>query len=158
MVRMTQVWTLFIALVASLASAQTSQVKSAATTDGSQIVFTNNGPRPVGPYSQAVVAGGLVYVAGQTALDPATGKIVEGDISAQTDRVMKNIAAILTAGGSSLDRVVRTTVYLRSASDFTRMNQVYGKYFPSNPPARSTVVAEPPIAGALIEIDVVALK
>ncbi|MGA2203308.1 MAG: Rid family detoxifying hydrolase [Terriglobales bacterium] len=158
MVRVTQVWILFIALAASLASAQSSQVKSAASTDRSQIVFTNNGPRPVGPYSQAVVAGGLVYVAGQTALDPATGKLVEGDIAAQTDRVMTNITAILAAGGSSLDRVVRTTVYLRSASDFSRMNQVYGKYFPSNPPARSTVIAEPPLAGALIEIDVIALK
>jgi 2-iminobutanoate/2-iminopropanoate deaminase len=122
------------------------------------VVSTKDAPSASGPYSQAIVAGGFVYVAGQVSRDPSTNKIVEGDISAQTDRVMKNIAAILAAAGSSMDKIVRTTIYLKNVSDFSKMNQVYATYFKNSPPARSTVGVDLPAPGALVEIDVVALK
>jgi 2-iminobutanoate/2-iminopropanoate deaminase len=122
------------------------------------VISTKDAPPAAGSYSQAIVAGGFVYVSGQVPRDPGTNKMVEGDISTQTDRVMKNIEAILAAAGSRMDNVVRTTVYLKNVSDFAKMNAVYGSYFKSNPPARSTVGVDLPAPGALVEIDAVALK
>ena len=120
-------------------------------------VRTPEAPAPVGPYSQAVVAGGFVFASGQIPLDPATGKLVSGEIEAQTERVLDNLRAVLEAAGSSLDRVVRSSVYLVDLAVFPRMNAVYARYFASDPkPARSTVqVAALPL-GAQVEIDVVA--
>jgi len=124
-----------------------------------QAVATKDAPAAGGPYSQAIKAGEFVFVAGQVPRDPATNKVIEGDISAQTDRVLRNIAAILTAAGTSMDRVVRTTVYLKNVSDFAKMNDVYATYFKATRPARTTIcVADLPAAGALLEIDVIALQ
>ena len=122
-----------------------------------RIVRTEEAPQAIGPYSQAVVGGGFVYVAGQLALDPHTGQLVPGDVRLQTKRVMENIKAILEAAGSSLARVVKTTVFLRDLNDFGAMNEIYGSYFQEDPPARSTVqVAKLPRDG-VVEIEVVAL-
>ena len=120
-------------------------------------VTTAKGPAAIGPYSQAIVAGDFVFVSGQIPLDPETGKLVEGDIHAQTERVMKNLAAILEAGGSSLDLVVKATIYLADLKDFEAMNQVYGSAFSAAPPARATIQAGGLPKGARIEIDAVAL-
>jgi 2-iminobutanoate/2-iminopropanoate deaminase len=122
-----------------------------------QIVRTEQAPQAIGPYSQAVVGGGFVYVAGQLALDPRTGQLVPGDVRIQTKRVMENIKAILEGAGSSLSNVVKTTVFLRDMNDFGAMNEIYGSYFQEDPPARSTFqVAKLPRDGA-VEIEVVAL-
>jgi 2-iminobutanoate/2-iminopropanoate deaminase len=121
-----------------------------------QAVATKNAPLASGPYSQAIKAGGFVFTAGQIAIDPANGKVVSGDISAQTERVLKNIAAILTESGSSMDDVVKTTVYLKNMSDFVAMNEVYGHYFKQTPPARSTAEAARLPKDVLVEIDAVA--
>ena len=121
-------------------------------------IATSNGPSAIGPYSQAVVAGELVFVSGQIPIDPARGALVEGDIAAQTDRVMKNLSAILEAAGSSLDKVVKTTVYLADLNDFTVMNETYGKYFKADPPARATVQVAKLPKGAAVEIDAIAVK
>lgn len=122
-----------------------------------RIVRTENAPDAIGPYSQAVVAGGFVYTAGQLALDPRTGQLVPGDVRIQTKRVMENIKAILESAGSSLANVVKTTVFLRDMNDFGAMNEIYGSYFQEEPPARSTFqVAKLPRDGA-VEIEVVAL-
>ncbi|HEV2440212.1 MAG TPA: RidA family protein [bacterium] len=122
-----------------------------------RIVRTEEAPQAIGPYSQAVVAGGFVYVAGQLALDPGTGQLVPGDVRIQTKRVMENIKAILGSAGSSLANVVKTTVFLRDMNDFGAMNEIYGSYFQEDPPARSTFqVAKLPRDGA-VEIEVVAL-
>jgi 2-iminobutanoate/2-iminopropanoate deaminase len=146
--------------MASLAFAQGEQTTGSVKGNQTpQPVATTDAPPASGPYSQAIKAGAFVFVAGQVPHDPATNKVIEGDITAQTDRVLKNIAAILTAAGTSLDRVVRTTVYLKNVADFAKMNEVYATYFKTNPPARSTIgVADLPAAGALVEIDVVALQ
>jgi 2-iminobutanoate/2-iminopropanoate deaminase len=115
-------------------------------------------PAPVGPYSQAIVAGGLVFAAGQIPLDPASGKLVEGDVEAQTERVLANLGAVLEAAGASLSRVVRTTVYLADLADFGRMNQVYGRHFASEPrPARTTIQAGRLPGGCAVEIDAIAV-
>jgi 2-iminobutanoate/2-iminopropanoate deaminase len=120
-------------------------------------VRTDAAPKPVGPYSQAVVHGGLVFASGQVPLDPATGRLVEGDIEAQTERVISNLAAVLEAAGSSLARVLRTTVYLEDLSLFARMNAVYARRFDGDPkPARTTIEAAGLPLGAKIEIDVIA--
>jgi 2-iminobutanoate/2-iminopropanoate deaminase len=122
-----------------------------------RIVRTEQAPQAIGPYSQAVVGGGFVYVAGQLALDPGTGQLVPGDVRIQTKRVMENIKAILEGAGSSLSHVVKTTVFLRDMNDFGAMNEIYGSYFQEDPPARSTFqVAKLPRDGA-VEIEVVAL-
>jgi 2-iminobutanoate/2-iminopropanoate deaminase len=122
-----------------------------------EVVESKDTPKAIGPYSQAIKAGGLVFCAGQIALDPATGQLAPGDISAQTDRVLKNLSAVLAAAGSDLDHAVKTTVFLKNISDFPAMNEVYGRYFKTVPPARSTVgVAQLP-RDALVEIDVVAV-
>jgi 2-iminobutanoate/2-iminopropanoate deaminase len=123
-----------------------------------EVVLTKDAPQPVGPYSQAIKAGGFVFVAGQIGFDPATGKLVEGDIKAQTERVLKNLSAVLAGAGSSMDRVVKVTVFLKNISDFQSMNEVYAKFFPNAPPARSTVQVAGLARDALVEIDVVALQ
>src|SRR5512142_947612 len=101
------------------------------------VISTNDGPKAIGPYSQAIRANGFVFVSGQVAIDPATQQVISGDVAAQTDRVLKNLSAILKAAGSGLDRVVRSTVFLKNMGDFAAMNEVYGKYFTQAPPARS---------------------
>lgn len=121
------------------------------------VIRTDDAPRAIGPYSQAVRAGGLLFVSGQIAIDPATNEMVPGDVGVQTRRVMENLKAILAAGGSGLDRVVRTTIYLRDLGDFARVNEVYASYFPQDPPARATIQAAALPRGAAVEIDGVAL-
>ncbi len=120
-------------------------------------VFTEKAPKPVGPYSQAIVANGFVFVAGQVPIDPQTGKVVEGGIREQTKRVLENVKAILEASGSSLEKVVKVNVYLKRAEDFPAMNEIYSQYFPKDPPARTTVIAGMVREEFLIEIDVIAL-
>ena len=122
-----------------------------------KVVATKDAPQPIGPYSQAIKAGGFVFASGQIALDPATGKLIEGDIKAQTERVLKNLSAVLAAAGSSMDRVVRTTVFLKNISDFPAMNEVYGQFFKNEPPSSTVQVAALP-KDSLLEIDVVALQ
>jgi 2-iminobutanoate/2-iminopropanoate deaminase len=119
-------------------------------------VSTEKAPKAIGPYSQAVVHNGLAYLSGQIPLDPASGQLVEGDIAVQTERVLDNLRAVLEAAGSSLDRVLKTTVFLRDMSDFPRMNEVYARYFASNPPARSTVQAARLPRDVSVEIDCIA--
>jgi 2-iminobutanoate/2-iminopropanoate deaminase len=122
-----------------------------------EIISTPKAPQAIGPYSQATRAGGFLFTAGQIALDPATGQIVEGDVPRQTERVMENLKAILEAAGSSFDRVVKATVYLKDMGDFAAMNQVYGRYFATNPPARSTVEAARLPRDVRVEIDLIAI-
>ena len=121
------------------------------------VISTSDGPKAIGPYSQAVRANGFVFVSGQVAIDPATQQVISGDVAAQTDRVLKNLSAILKAAGSGLDRVVRSTVFLKNMGDFAAMNEVYGKYFTQAPPARSTVEVARLPKDVLVEIDVIAL-
>jgi len=121
-----------------------------------RIVATEQAPRAIGPYSQAVVSQGIAYLSGQIPLDPATGQIVEGDIAAQTARVLENLKAVLAACGSSLDLVLKTTVYLKDLAEFAPMNEVYAHYFPVTPPARSTVEVARLPRDARIEIDAIA--
>jgi 2-iminobutanoate/2-iminopropanoate deaminase len=119
-------------------------------------ITTSKAPKAIGPYSQAIKANGLIFVSGQVAIDPATQQVVEGDVAAQTERVMKNLSAILAASGSRLDQVLRSTVFLKSMDDFAAMNAVYAKYFSASPPARSTVEVARLPKDALVEIDVIA--
>jgi 2-iminobutanoate/2-iminopropanoate deaminase len=122
-----------------------------------EIISTKKGPKALGPYSQAVKANGFIFTAGQGPLDPATGKLVEGDIAAQTTRVMENLKAIVEAAGSSLDRAVKATVYLKDMQDFAAMNEVYGRYFAQNPPARTTIQAARLPLDMRLEIDLIVL-
>ena len=122
------------------------------------IVSTDRAPAAVGPYSQAVAAGDLVFTAGQVALDPQTGDLVGEDVRAQTRQVMENLAAVLSAAGSSLDKVVKTTVFLTKMDDFAAMNSVYAEFFASNPPARSTVQVGALPKGSLVEIEAIAVR
>ena len=122
-----------------------------------EVISTKDAPQAIGPYSQAIRANGLVFVSGQVAIDPANQQVVSGDVAAQTERVLKNLAAILQAAGSGLERVVRSTVFLKNMSDFAAMNEVYGRYFNSSPPARSTVEVSRLPKDVLVEIDVIAL-
>ena len=121
-----------------------------------RVVATDKAPGAIGPYNQAIVAGGFVFTAGQIALVPGTAELVAGDVSAQTERVMRNLEAVLAAAGSSFSRVVKTTIYLADMADFAAVNEVYGRYFPESPPARSTVAVRTLPKGAAVEIDVVA--
>ena len=122
-----------------------------------QVIATDNGPKAIGPYSQAIKANGLVFLSGQIPLDPATQQLITGDVADQTERVLQNITGILTAAGTSLAQVIKTTVFLKSMNDFAAMNEVYGRHFTADPPARSTVgVARLP-KDVLVEIDVIAL-
>ncbi len=122
-----------------------------------QIVQSERAPQAIGPYSQAVIAGGFVFASGQIPIDPQTGEFVAGGVAEQTEQVMRNLSAVLTAAGSNFAQVVKTTVYLADMSDFVAMNEVYGRYFPTEPPARATVQAARLPRDARVEIDVIAL-
>ena len=122
-----------------------------------EVIATGQAPQAIGPYSQAIRAQGLIFTSGQIAIDPATAQIIASDVSAQTDRVLKNLSAILQASGSSLGKVLRCTVFLKNMGDFAAMNEVYGRYFQQEPPARSTVEVARLPKDVLIEIDVIAL-
>jgi 2-iminobutanoate/2-iminopropanoate deaminase len=119
-------------------------------------IATKDAPAAIGPYSQAIRSNGLVFASGQVALDPASGELVNGDVRAQTERALQNLEAVLKAAGTSLGQAVKTTVYLKSMGDFSAMNEVYGKFFPAPPPARSTVEVAGLPRQALVEIDVIA--
>ncbi len=122
-----------------------------------EIISTKDAPKAIGPYSQAIKANGFVFVSGQIAIDPATQQLVTGDVAAQTDRVLRNLSEILEAAETGLGKVVRSTVFLKNMSDFAAMNEVYGKYFSTAPPARSTVEVARLPREVLVEIDVIAL-
>jgi 2-iminobutanoate/2-iminopropanoate deaminase len=120
------------------------------------VVLTERGPKPIGPYSQAIKSGGFLFASGQVALDPRSNEFLAGDIRQQTERVLENVKAILEAGGANLHHVVKTTVFLKDMKDFAAMNEVYGKYFSAAPPARSTVQVARLPKDALVEIEVIA--
>ncbi len=123
-----------------------------------KVVSTQGAPKAIGPYSQAVRAGGLLFCSGQIPLDPATGEVVgQGDVAVQTRRCLENLKAVLEAGGSSLDKVVKTTVFLKDMNSFGRMNEVYGEFFPGDPPARAAVEVSRLPKDVLVEIQCVAL-
>ncbi len=122
-----------------------------------EVISTDRGPKAIGPYSQAIKANGLIFVSGQIPLDPRTQQIVDGDVARQTERVLENLKGIVEGAGSSLDRVVKTTVYLKDLADFAAMNEVYGRYFSSSPPARATVEVARLPKDARVEIDLIAL-
>ena len=122
-----------------------------------QVIATNDGPKAIGPYSQAIKASGLIFLSGQIPLEPATQQLIAGDVAAQTERVLQNIAGILRAAGTSLSQVVKTTVFLKSMNDFAAMNEVYGRHFTADPPARSTVEVARLPKDVLVEIEVIAL-
>jgi 2-iminobutanoate/2-iminopropanoate deaminase len=121
-----------------------------------QPIATDQAPEAIGPYSQAILHNGIAYLSGQIPLDPATMQIVEGGIEAQTERVLENVKAVLEASGSSFDRVLKTTVFLKDMGDFPKMNEIYGRYFGTNPPARSTVQAAKLPRDVQVEIDCIA--
>ena len=120
-------------------------------------VATDNAPKAIGPYSQAIIHNGMAFLSGQIPLDPGTGQVVEGDIAAQTARVLENLKAVLEASGSGLDKVVKTTVFIKDMGEFSKMNEVYGKYFSENPPARSTIEAARLPRDVRVEIDAIAI-
>jgi 2-iminobutanoate/2-iminopropanoate deaminase len=122
-----------------------------------EVIATDAGPKAIGPYSQGIKASGFIFLSGQIPLDPASQQLIDGDAAAQTDRVLQNIHGVLRAAGSSLDQVVKTTVFLKNMSDFAAMNEVYGRYFIQSPPARSTVEVARLPKDVLVEIEVVAL-
>ena len=122
-----------------------------------EIVLTDRGPKPIGPYSQAIKANGFLFVSGQVAIDPKTNEFIGGDIKQQTERVLENVKGVLEASGSNLHHVVKTTVFLKDMNDFAAMNEIYGRYFTSAPPARSTVAAAGLPKNALLEVEVIAL-
>lgn len=122
----------------------------------SKIVSTEKAPQAIGPYSQAVIHNGLAYLSGQIPLDPATNQLVSGDIAVQTERVLENLKAVLEASGASLESVLKTTVYLKDMGDFPKMNEIYGRYFTQNPPARATVQAARLPRDVSVEIDAIA--
>ena len=122
-----------------------------------EVISTTHGPKAIGPYSQAVRANGFIFISGQVAFDPATSQLVEGDIAAQTDRVLQNLKGIVEAAGSMLDKTVKTTVFLKDMNDFVKMNEVYARYFPANAPARSTVEVARLPRDVRVEIDLIAL-
>jgi 2-iminobutanoate/2-iminopropanoate deaminase len=119
-------------------------------------ISTEHAPKAIGPYSQAIVCNGFAFLSGQIPLDPATGQVIEGDITWQTERVLDNLRSVLEAAGSSLDRIVKTTVYLKDMEEFAKMNAVYARYFPEHPPARSTVEAARLPRDVRVEIDCIA--
>jgi len=123
-----------------------------------EIISTKDAPQAIGPYSQAIKANGFVFTSGQIAIDPSTQQVIAGDVAAQTERVLRNLSEVLEAAGSGLGKVVRCTVFLKNMNDFAAMNQVYGKYFSSAPPARSTVEVVHLPKDVLLEIDVIALE
>jgi 2-iminobutanoate/2-iminopropanoate deaminase len=121
-----------------------------------EIISTDKSPAAIGPYSQAIKSGNTLYCSGQIPLDPATGEMVSGDVIVQTERVMKNIAALLSAANVGLDDVIKTTIYLVEMGDFASVNEVYGRCFQNHKPARSTVAVKALPRGALVEIEVIA--
>jgi 2-iminobutanoate/2-iminopropanoate deaminase len=123
-----------------------------------EIISTKDAPQAIGPYSQAIKANGFIFTSGQIAIDPATQQVIAGDVAAQTDRVLRNLSEILEAAGSGLGKVVRATVFLKNMADFAAMNAVYGKYFGTAPPARSTVEVARLPKDVLVEIDVISLE
>jgi 2-iminobutanoate/2-iminopropanoate deaminase len=122
-----------------------------------EVIATSEAPSAIGPYSQAIRAAGMIFTSGQVAIDPATQQVVAGEVGVQTERVLRNLDAILRAAGSSLGKVVRCTVFLKNMGDFAAMNEVYGKYFKEAPPARSTVEVARLPREVLVEIDAIAL-
>jgi len=122
-----------------------------------EVIATDNAPKAIGPYSQGIRSNGFVFASGQIALDPRTQQLVSGDVSAQTERVLENLKAILEAAGSTLDKVVRTTVFLADMSEFGAMNEIYARYFSVQPPARSTVQAARLPRDVRVEIDAIAI-
>ena len=118
---------------------------------------TDKAPKAIGPYSQAVISNGVAYLSGQIPIDPATNQVIEGDIVAQTERVLQNLKAVLEASGASLESVVKTTVFLKDMGDFPKMNEVYGRFFTANQPARSTVQAARLPRDVSVEIDAIAV-
>lgn len=122
-----------------------------------QIIATDRAPRAIGPYSQAVRAGNMLFASGQIPIDPATGEFVAGGIAEQTEQVMRNLSQVFAAAGASLNQVVKTTVFLADMNDFTAMNEVYGRYFDENPPARATVQAGRLPRDAKVEIEAIAV-
>ncbi len=122
-----------------------------------QIIQTDKAPQAIGPYSQAIKTAGLVYASGQIPIDPATGQLVPGGIGEQTEQVLRNLSAVLEAAGSGLDRVVKTTVFLADMEEFVAMNEVYGRFFANDPPARATVQAAGLPRDARVEIEAIAL-
>jgi 2-iminobutanoate/2-iminopropanoate deaminase len=122
-----------------------------------KIIATERAPKAIGPYSQAIVHNGLAYLSGQIPLDPTTGQLVEADIVPQTTRVLENLKAVLEACGSSLDQVVKTTVYIQDMGEFAKMNEIYAQYFSQNPPARSTIQAARLPRDVRVEIDAIAI-
>ncbi len=127
------------------------------TSDGKKIIHTDKVPQAIGPYSQAVRAGNLVYTAGQIGLDPASMEVVSGGVEAETRQVLTNLKQVLEAADSGLNYAVKTTVFLRDMADFVKMNAVYAEFFPQNPPARTTVAVAGLPKGVAVEIEVVAL-
>src|SRR5256885_15081322 len=123
-----------------------------------QVVSTDKAPKAIGPYSQAIVAGDLVFTSGQIPLDPETQQMVQGDVRAQAERVLENLSAVLSAAGASFATVVKATIFLADLNDFAAVNEVYGKRFPNAPPARSTVQVAALPKGARVEIDLIAVK
>ena len=122
------------------------------------VISTDAAPKAIGPYSQAIVAGNLIFTSGQIPLDPTTQQMVEGDVRVQAERVMENLAGVLKAAGAGFAQVVKSTIFLADLGDFAVVNEVYGKRFPSNPPARSTVQVAALPKGARVEIELIALK
>jgi 2-iminobutanoate/2-iminopropanoate deaminase len=122
------------------------------------VILTEQAPKPIGPYSQAIEAGGFVFCSGQIPLDPQTGQLVAGDIQVQTERILANLEAVLTAAGSSLDQTVKLTVYLTNLGDFETLNKVLGERFKKDPPARAVVQVSALPKNASVEIDLIALK
>jgi 2-iminobutanoate/2-iminopropanoate deaminase len=122
-----------------------------------EIISTENAPRAIGPYSQAVRVGGFVFASGQIPIDPATGEFVAGGVAEQTDQVLRNVSAVLEAAGTGLNRVVKTTVFLADMNDFIAMNEVYGRFFGEQPPARATVQAARLPRDARVEIEAIAI-
>jgi 2-iminobutanoate/2-iminopropanoate deaminase len=121
------------------------------------VISTTEAPGAIGPFSQAIRANGFLFLSGQIATDPKTGELLKGDAGAQTERALENVSAVLRAAGSGLEKVVRAGVFLKRMEDFAAMNAVYGRYFPTAPPARTTIEAARLPLDALVEIDVVAL-
>ena len=119
-------------------------------------IQTKDAPQPIGPYSQAVISGGLLFCSGQIALDPATGEVVPGDVAAQTERVLKNLLAVLKEAKMGPENVVKATVFLADMADFPKMNEIYAKYMGQDPPARTTIAAAGLPKGVAVEIDVIA--
>jgi len=122
-----------------------------------EVISTEGAPKAIGPYSQAIRAGGFLFTSGQVAIDPATQQVIAGDVAAQTDRVLKNVGAILKEAGSGFEKIVRCTVFLKNMGDFGAMNEVYARYFTQAPPARSTVEVARLPKDVLVEIDAIAL-